>query len=59
MKIFEKIVKDEIVSLVHDKLDPLQFAYQTGKEVEDVKLWAWDFYLLTSLQLLTRCNHIF
>lgn len=38
MKIFEKIMQDEIVSLVYDKLDPLQFAYQAGKGVEDAKL---------------------
>ncbi|XP_030272344.1 uncharacterized protein LOC115581424 [Sparus aurata] len=42
MKIFEKILKDEIVSLVYDKLDPLQFAYQPGKGVEDAKLLILD-----------------
>ncbi len=35
-------MKDEIVSLVYDKLDPLQFAYQTGKEVEDAKCLILD-----------------
>lgn len=42
MKNFEKILKDEIVSLVYDKLDPLQFAYQPGKGVEDAKLLILD-----------------
>ncbi len=34
MKIFEKIVKN----LVNGKPDPLQFAYQAGRGVEDAKL---------------------
>ena len=42
MKIFEKIIKDEIMSLVSGKLDPLQFAYQTGKGVDDAKLFLLD-----------------
>lgn len=39
---FEKILKDEIISLTLDKLDPLQFAYQSGKGVEDAKLFILD-----------------
>lgn len=30
MKVFEKILKEEIVSLINGKLDPLQFAYQSA-----------------------------
>lgn len=37
MKNFEKIIKDKIMSLVSGKLDPLQFASQTEKSVDDVK----------------------
>ena len=39
MKHLEKIIKDEILSLVTDKLDPLQFAYQAGRGVNDAKLF--------------------
>lgn len=39
MKTFERILKDKVVSLVSDKLDPLQFAYQAGKGVEDAKVF--------------------
>ncbi|KAK0142184.1 RNA polymerase I-specific transcription initiation factor RRN3 [Merluccius polli] len=39
MNIFEKMIKDEIMYLVSGKLDPLQFAYQTGKSVDDAKLF--------------------
>lgn len=38
----KKILKDEIISLIGGKLDPLQFAYQSGKGVEDVKLFILD-----------------
>ena len=39
MKTFEKILKDITLSLIEGKLDPLQFAYQAGKGVEDAKLF--------------------
>ena len=39
MKNFEKILKDEITSLISGRLDPLQFAYQAGKSVDDAKLF--------------------
>ncbi|XP_071959468.1 uncharacterized protein [Antedon mediterranea] len=39
MKIFEKIVKTYITSVVESKLDPLQFAYRSGRGVEDAKLF--------------------
>lgn len=42
MKTFEKILKDEIVSLIDGKLDPLQFAYQAGKGVDDSKIFILD-----------------
>ena len=42
MKIFERILKDEVISLVSDKLDPLQFAYQAGRGVEDAKAFILD-----------------
>lgn len=42
MKILEKILKAEIMSLVTGKLDPLQFAYQTGRSVDDAKLFILD-----------------
>lgn len=42
MKIFEKILKAEVMSLVTGKLDPLQFAYQTGRSVDDAKLFILD-----------------
>lgn len=42
VKSFDKILKDEIISLTLDKLDPLQFAYQAGKGVEDAKLFILD-----------------
>lgn len=35
-------MRDEVVSLIHGKVDPLQFAYQTGKGVEDAKLFILD-----------------
>lgn len=39
MKCFEKILKNKIISLIDGKLDPLKFAYQAGKGVEDAKLF--------------------
>lgn len=73
MKTFERVLKEELVFLVFGKLDPLQFAYQAGKGVEDenslfltkfLNIWRsqkhmLDFYSLTSLQLLIRCNRTF
>ena len=38
MKILEKILKNLVLSIVDEKLDPLQFAYQSGRGVEDAKL---------------------
>lgn len=38
MKIFEKIVKGLVMSSI-EGLDPLQFAYQAGRGVEDAKLF--------------------
>ncbi len=35
MKSFEKIVKETLLTCVQDKLDPLQFAYRSGRGVED------------------------
>ena len=34
-----KILKEEVVSLVDGKLDPLQFVYQDVKSAEDAKLF--------------------
>ncbi|KAA8590463.1 hypothetical protein FQN60_014397, partial [Etheostoma spectabile] len=42
MKCFENILKDTLIPLAVDKLDPLQFAYQAGKGVEDAKLFILD-----------------
>lgn len=42
MKSFEKTLKEEIITLTSDKLDPLQFAYQAGNGVEDAKLFILD-----------------
>ena len=42
MKNFEKILKNITVSLIQDKLDPLQFAYQPKKGVEDAKIFIMD-----------------
>lgn len=42
VKNLEKILKEEVLSLVEGKLDPLQFAYQTSKGVEDAKLFILD-----------------
>jgi len=39
MKILEKIIKNEILTAIEGKLDPLQFAYQAGKDVEDAKIF--------------------
>ena len=42
MKVLEKILKDEITTLVNGKLGPLQFAYQPGKGVDDAKIFILD-----------------
>lgn len=42
MKNFEKILKENVVSLIDGRLDPLQFAYQAGKGVNDAKLFILD-----------------
>lgn len=42
VKNFERIIKDEVLSLVEGKLDPLQFAYQPNKGVDDAKLFILD-----------------
>lgn len=39
MKILEKMIKNEILTAIEGKLDPLQFAYQAGKGVEDAKIF--------------------
>ena len=66
MKSFEEILKSEIVSRTSRKHDPLQFAYQTGKEVDDAKIDKMykhlekpmsEFFLKISPLILTRCNH--
>ena len=44
-EVFEKIIKDEMVSLTDGKLDTLQFAYQAGKGVDDANL-----FILQSVQ---------
>ncbi len=41
-KSLEKIIKEEIVSLVSGKLDLLQFACQSSKGVDDAKLFILD-----------------
>ena len=38
MKTFEKIVKQDILRQTEGLLDPLQFAYQPGRGVEDATL---------------------
>ncbi|XDV19566.1 hypothetical protein PO909_025015 [Leuciscus waleckii] len=35
MKTFERLVKDALLDTVQDKLDPLQFAYRSGRGVDD------------------------
>ena len=42
MKTLEKIVRSFILSVVQPILDPLQFAYRTGRGVEDAKLFRLD-----------------
>ncbi len=39
MKVFEKVVKNIITSHMEGGIDPLQFAYQAGKGVDDAKLF--------------------
>ena len=39
MKILEKLIKNQIVTTIKGKLDPLQFAYQAGKGVEDAQIF--------------------
>lgn len=41
-KNLEKILKEEVLSLVEGKLNALQFGYQTGKGVEDAKIFILD-----------------
>ena len=62
-----------MISLTDGKLDPLQFAYQASKGVDDAKLLILNkvykhlrtqnpmqgFYLLSFLLLLIRCSLIF
>ncbi len=35
MKSFERTVKNALLSMVHEILDPLQFAYRPGRGVDD------------------------
>ena len=46
MKCFEKLVKEEILSVVQPNLDPLQFAYRPGRGVDDATCTLMDFILL-------------
>lgn len=73
MKNFERIIREEVLSLIYGKLDPLQFAYKADKGVNDAKLLFWikhtstlriqiailDFYSQMFPLLLTKCSHIF
>lgn len=73
MKNFERIVKDEIISLTGNRLDPLQFAYQTGKSVDDAKIFILDkiykhlekpsshasLLFTDSSAILSRCSPLF
>lgn len=38
MKSFEKLVKMEILKQIEGQVDPIQFAYQTERGVEDATL---------------------
>lgn len=42
IKVFEKILKHNLLSLINCKLEPLQFAYQAGKGVDDAKILVLD-----------------
>ena len=42
MKTLKKLVKSLILPITESQLDPLQFAYQAGRGVEDVKLFILD-----------------
>ena len=46
MKCLEKLVKEEILSVVNPILDPLQFAYRPGRGVEDATCTLMDMLLL-------------
>ncbi len=35
MKTFERVVKDKLLSMVQENLDPFQFAYRHGRGVDD------------------------
>ena len=35
MKCFERLVKDHIISILPDTLDPLQFAYRPNRSTDD------------------------
>ena len=37
MKAMERLVKQHILTLINSQLDPLQFAYQSRKGVDDAK----------------------
>lgn len=63
-----KIIKGLVMSSV-EGLDPLEFAYQAGRSVEDAKFMILNHlhkhlepvpgsYLLIFLQYLTHCSHI-
>lgn len=72
-KNLEKILKEEVLSLVEGKLGPLQFGYQTGKGVEDAKIFILDkiykhvekpkdhvrLLFADVHQILIRCNPTF
>ena len=50
MKQFEKLIKEEILQHIQDRLDPLQFAYRAGRGVEDATLYLLHL-LLTHLEI--------
>lgn len=60
VKIFEKVIKDMVASLIDGKLDPLQFAHQNGKGVDDAQLFILDrvFKHLGKSRLLLLTNRI-
>lgn len=41
-KYLEKILKDSVLRLVEGELDPIQFAFQRNKGVDDAKLFILD-----------------
>ena len=52
MKCFERLVKGHITSILHDTLDPLQFAYHPNRSTDD----AIGIALHTSLSHLDKSN---